>query len=151
MCVGVVDVKSGAVARYGSGLKFNIPRLAPNGRAVALLNYIKSPVGGRSHYVHDLLAVPVDGHEPHVVAKDVQVDSYASRLSWSPDSEMICFVTGAAKESHHLWVVPADASAEPTMLAAVGVGSASLSGTLVERRRQAPRLAARWRTARFFC
>ena len=119
MCVGVVDVKSGAIARYGSGLKFNIPRLAPNGRAVALLNYIKSPVGGRSHYVHDLLVVPVDGSEPHVVAKDVQVNSYASCLSWSPDSEMICFVTGAAKEPHHLWVAPADASAEPTMLAAL--------------------------------
>ena len=117
MCVGVVDVKSGAIARYGSGLKFNMPRLAPNGRAVALLDYIKSPVGGRSHYVHDLLVVPVDGREPHIVAKGVQVNSYASRLSWSPDSEMICFVTGAPKEPHHLWVVPADTSAEPTMLA----------------------------------
>ena len=97
MCVGVVDVQSGAVARYGAGLKFNIPRLAPNGRAVALLNYIKSPVGGRSHYVHDLLVVPIDGREPHIVAKDIQVNSYASCLSWSPDSEMICFVTELRK------------------------------------------------------
>ena len=152
MCVGVVDVKSGAIARYGSGLKFNIPRLAPNGRAVALLNYIKSPVGGRSHYVHDLLVVPVDGLEPHVVAKDVQVNSYASCLSWSPDSEMICFVTGAAKgTAPSLDRCPGGRLGGAYHAGSVGVGSASLSGTLVERRRQASRLAARWRTARFLC
>ena len=115
-CVGVVEVSSGIVTEFASGLTFSIPRMAPDGQAVALLNEIVFPVD-RPHTIVDVNIVPLDGREPYTVARNVPVNSYACRLSWSPDCQTICYITGGSGEPQHLYFAPADGSTEPTRVA----------------------------------
>ena len=42
--IGVVEISSGIVTEFSSGLNYPIPRMAPDGQAVALLNKIAPPV-----------------------------------------------------------------------------------------------------------
>ena len=73
-CVGVVEVSSGIVTEFASGLTFTVPRVAPDGQAVALLNKIAYPVD-RPHTIADVNIVPFDGREPYAVARNVPVNS----------------------------------------------------------------------------
>ena len=43
-CIGVVEISSGIVTEFASGLNYPIPRMAPDGQAVAFLNKIVSPM-----------------------------------------------------------------------------------------------------------
>lgn len=114
-CVGVVEISSGIVTEYAPSLTPGIPRMAPNGQAVALLNKIASPVD-RPHTIADVNIVPLDGREPYAVAREVPVNSYACHLSWSPTCQTICYITGGKGEPQHLYFAPADGSTEPTMV-----------------------------------
>ena len=114
-CIGVVEVSSGIVTEFASDLTFSIPRMAPDGQAVALLNEIVFPVD-RPHTIVDVNIVPLDGREPYTVARNVPVNSYACRLSWSPDCQTICYITGGSGEPQHLYFAPADGLAAPTMV-----------------------------------
>ncbi len=115
-CVGVLVVSSGIVTEFASGLVFTVPRMAPDGQAVALLNIIASPVD-RPHTIADVIIVPLDGRDPYTVARNVPVNSYACRFSWSPDCRTISYVTGGKwGDPQHLHCVPADGSTEPAMV-----------------------------------
>ena len=114
-CVGVVEISSGIVTEFASGLTSGIPRMAPDGQAVALLNEIVFPVD-RPHTIADVNIVPLDGREPYAIARNVPVNTYACRFSWSPDCQTISYVTGGKGEPQHLYFVPADGLAEPTMV-----------------------------------
>ena len=114
-CVGVVEISSGIVTEFASGLTSGIPRMAPDGQAVALLNEIVFPVD-RPHTIADVNIVPLDGREPYAIARNVPVNTYACRLSWSPDCQIISYVTGGKGEPQHLYFVPADGSDEPKMV-----------------------------------
>ena len=115
-CVGVVEVSSGIVTEFASGLTFTVPRVAPDGQAVALLNKIAYPVD-RPHTIADVNIIPFDGREPYAVARNVPVNSYACRFSWSPDCQTISYVTGGKwGDPQHLYFAPADGSTEPTMV-----------------------------------
>ena len=115
-CVGVVEISSGIVTEFASGLVFTVPRMAPDGQAVALLNIIASPVD-RPHVIADVNIVPFDGREPYAVARNVPVNTYACRFSWSPDCQTISYISGGKwGDPQHLHCVPADGSTEPTMM-----------------------------------
>ena len=61
--------------------------------------------------------VPFDGRELYAVARNVPVNTYAGRLSWSPDCQTISYVTGGKwGDPQHLYLAPADGSTEPTMV-----------------------------------
>ena len=114
-CIGVVEISSGIVTEFVSGLTAGIPRMAPDGQAIALLNKIESPVD-RPHAIADVSIVPLDGREPYVIVRNVPVNTYACRLSWSPDCQIISYVTGGKGEPQHLYLAPVDGSTEPTMV-----------------------------------
>ena len=114
-CIGVVEISSGIVTEFASGLNYPIPRMAPDGQAVAFLNKIVSPVD-RPHAIADVSIVPFDGREPYAVARNVPVNTYACRFSWSPDCQTISYITGGKGEPQHLYLAPVDGSTEPTMV-----------------------------------
>ena len=114
-CIGVVEISSGIVTEFASGLTSGIPRMTPDGQAVALLNKIVFPVD-RSHIIADVNIVPLDGREPYTVARNVPVNGYACRFSWSPDCQTISYITGGKGEPQHLYLAPVDGSIEPTMV-----------------------------------
>ncbi len=114
-CVGVLEVNSGIVTEFAPGLRPGILRMAPDGQAVAFLNQISSPVD-RPHLIADVNVVPFDGREPYTVARNVPVNTYACRFSWSPDCQTISYVTGGNQgEPLYLYLAPADGSTEPAM------------------------------------
>ena len=115
-CIGVVEISSGIVTEFASGLNYPIPRMAPDGQAIALLNKIVPPVD-RPHAIADVSIVPFDGRELYVVARNVPVNTYAGRLSWSPDCQTISYVTGGKwGDPQHLYLAPEDGSAKPKMV-----------------------------------
>ena len=115
-CVGVLEVESGIVTELASVLGRGALRMAPDGRALASLNVIASPVD-RPHDIADVNIVPFDGREPYTVARNVPVNTYACRFSWSPDCQTISFISGGKwGDPQHLHCVPADGSTEPTMM-----------------------------------
>ena len=118
-CVGIIDSLSGTVARFASDFEFGIPRLAPDGHAVALLNRVTSPVGSSS-YIYDLVVVPFDGNGQFTLAAGIRVNSYACRLSWSPDSGRLCYVTGAGSEQHCLNVTETRGSTDSRLTTPIG-------------------------------
>lgn len=117
-CLGIIDIESGKVTRTATGHNFNMARLSPDGHAAAFLSRTSSPAGGRSYYVCDLVRVILNTGEPDVIVKDVQVNSYGCRFSWSPDAKSICYVTGAGRHSHHLNTVSV-VEKEPGIIAEV--------------------------------
>ncbi|MDE3257930.1 MAG: prolyl oligopeptidase family serine peptidase [Gemmatimonadota bacterium] len=115
-CVGVLDVESGVVTELAPGLKPRPLRAAPDGRAVAFLSNISNPVG-RPHVIADVNVVPFDGLDPYTVARNVPVNTYACRFSWSPDCKTISYVTGGDYgEPLYLYLAPADGSTEPALV-----------------------------------
>ena len=115
-CVGVVEISSGIVTEFASGLTFTVQRMAPDGQAVALLNQIAFPVD-RPHIIADVNIVPFDGCEPYAAARNVPVNFQTYRFSWSPDCQTISYVTGGKRgDPEHLYFAPADGSTEPTMV-----------------------------------
>ncbi len=115
-CIGVVEISSGIVTEFASGLNYPIPRMAPDGQAIALLNKIAYPVD-RPHAIADVSIVPFDGREPYAIARNIPVNNYAGRLSWSPDCQTISYVTGGKwGDPQHLYFAPTDGSAEPKMV-----------------------------------
>ena len=115
-CVGVLEVESGIVTELASVLGRGALRMAPDGRALASLNVIASPVD-RPHDIADVNIVPFDGREPYTVARNVPVNTYACRFSWSPDCQTISYISGGKwGDPQHLHCVPADGSTEPTMM-----------------------------------
>ena len=115
-CVGVLEVNSGTVTEFAHGLGAGTLRMAPDGQALATLNVITSPVN-RPHVIADVTIVPFDGREPFAIAINVPVNTYACRFSWSPDCRTISYITGGKwGDPQHLYCVPADGSAEPTMM-----------------------------------
>ncbi len=112
-CVGVLEVETGVVKAFAAGLSPGTLRMAPDGQAVAFLNRITSPVD-RTHVIADVNVVPFDGSEPFTVARNVRVNTYACRFSWSPDCQTISYVTGGNEgEPLYLYLAPADGSTEP--------------------------------------
>ena len=112
-CVGVLEVETGIVNEFAAGFSRRILRMAPDGQAVAFLDEIASPVD-RPHLIADVTVVPFDGREPYAVARNVPVNTYACRFSWSPDSMTISYVTGGNQgETPYLFLAPADGSTEP--------------------------------------
>lgn len=112
-CVGVLDVETGIVNEFAHGLSRRILRMAPDGQAVAVLNEIASPMD-RPHVIVDVNVVPTDGSEPYTVARNVPVNTYACRFSWSPDCQTISYVTGGNQgEPLYLYLAPADGSTDP--------------------------------------
>ncbi|MDE2886953.1 MAG: prolyl oligopeptidase family serine peptidase [Gemmatimonadota bacterium] len=112
-CVGVLEVETGIVKEFATGLSPLILRMAPDGQAVAFFNEISHPVD-RPHVIVDVNVVPTDGSEPYTVARNVPVNTYACRFSWSPDSQTISYVTGGNQgETPYLFLATADGSTEP--------------------------------------
>jgi dipeptidyl aminopeptidase/acylaminoacyl peptidase len=115
MDLGVVDVESGTIERLGSAWHFTMVRMSPDGRAiVAIDNRINTP--GVRHSIGDIVVVPLDGSSPHIVVSDVPINDWACRVSWSPDGQSLCYVTGGRGEEQGLWLVPVDGSAPPEPL-----------------------------------
>lgn len=92
-CVGVFEVNSGTVTELAPGLGRGTLRMAPDGKALANLNVIASPVD-RPHLIADLKIVPLDGRDSYKVARNVTVNHFASRFSWSPDCQTISYISG---------------------------------------------------------
>ena len=90
--------------------------VAPDGHAVAVLRYTAADPTKQQFY-YDLTTVPLDGSAPTVLARRIP-QSYGIKLSWSPDSRSLAYVSQGRGHPGRLWVVPADGSAEPTDLAA---------------------------------
>ena len=90
--------------------------VAPDGHAVAVLRYTAADPTKQQFY-YDLTTVPLDGSSPTVLARRIP-QSYGIKLSWSPDSRSLAYVSEGRGAPGRLWVVPADGSAEPTGLAA---------------------------------
>ncbi len=115
-CVGILEVESGIVTELATVLGRGALRMAPDGRALASLNVIASPVD-RPHVIADVNIVPFDGREPYTVARNVPFNTYACRFSWSPDCQTISYVSGGKwGDPQHLHCVPADGTTEPTMV-----------------------------------
>lgn len=116
MCVGVLEVDSGIVTEMASFLGPCNLRMAPDGRALASLNVIASPVD-RPHLIADVTIVPLDSRDSYTVAENVPVNAQFSRISWSPDCQTISYISGGKwGDPQHLHCVPADGSSEPTMM-----------------------------------
>ena len=90
--------------------------VAPDGHAVAVLRYTEADMTKQQFY-YDLTTVPLDGGSPTVLARRIP-QSYGIKLSWSPDSRALAYVSEGRGHTPQLWVVPADGSAEPSDLAA---------------------------------
>ena len=115
-CVGVLEVESGIVEEFARGLRPGILRMAPDGQAVALLKKIASPVD-RSHVIADVNIVPFDSREPFTIARNVPVNTYACRFSWSPDCRTISYITGGNwGDRLYLYFAAADGSTEPARM-----------------------------------
>ena len=112
-CVGVLDIESGIVAEFARGLRPGILRVAPDGQAVAFLNEVTFPAD-RSTVIADVTIVPFDGREPFTIARNVPVNTYACRFSWSPDCRTISYITGGNwGDRLCLHFAAADGSTEP--------------------------------------
>ena len=115
-CVGVLEVESGIVTELASVLGPATLRMAPDGRALASLNVIASPVD-RPHQIADLNIFPLDSRDSYTVAENVPVNAQFCRFSWSPDCQTISYISGGKwGDPQHLHCVPADGSTEPTMV-----------------------------------
>ena len=115
-CVGVLEVESGIVTELASVLGPAALRMAPDGRALASLNVIASPVD-RPHQIADFSIVPLDSRDSYTVAENVPVNAQFCRFSWSPDCQTISYISGGKwGDTQHLHCVPADGSTEPTMV-----------------------------------
>ena len=90
--------------------------VAPDGHAVAVLRYTEADMTKQQFY-YDLTTVPLDGSTPTVLARRIPQE-YGIKLSWSPDSRALAYVSEGRGHPRQLWVVPADGSGEPTDLAA---------------------------------
>ncbi len=89
--------------------------VAPDGHAVAVLRYTAADPRKQQFYF-DLTTVPLDGSSPTVLARRIPQE-YGIKLSWSPDSRSLAYVSEGRGNPGRLWVVPADGSTEPTDLA----------------------------------
>ena len=90
--------------------------VAPDGHAVAVFRYTAADPTKQQFYF-DLTVVPLDGSSPTVLARRIP-QGYGIKLSWSPDSRSLAYVSEGRGHPGRLWVVPADGSGEPTDLAA---------------------------------
>ena len=92
--------------------------VAPDGHAVAVLRYTGYDQTKEEIY-YDLTTVPLAGSTstPTVLAQRIPQE-YGIKLSWSPDSRALAYISRETGRPRQLWVVPADGSGEPTNLAA---------------------------------
>ena len=90
--------------------------VAPDGHAVAILRYTAAD-STKQQFYFDLTTVPLDGSSPTVLARRFPQE-YGIKLSWSPDSRSLAYVSEGRGHPGRLWVVSADGSGEPTDLAA---------------------------------
>ncbi|MDE2993130.1 MAG: hypothetical protein OXU67_04535, partial [Chloroflexota bacterium] len=92
--------------------------VAPDGHAVAVLRYTGYDQTTEEIF-YDLTTVPLDGSTstPSVLAQRIPQE-YGIKLSWSPDSRALAYISRATGRPRQPWVVPADGSAAPTNLAA---------------------------------
>ena len=111
-----VQVHTGDVTVLASDWSLMGWEVAPDGHAVAVLRYTAADPRKQQFYF-DLTAVPLDGSSPTVLARRIP-QGYGIKLSWSPDSRSLAYVSEGRGNPGRLWVVPADGSDEPTDLAA---------------------------------
>ncbi len=90
--------------------------VAPDGHAVAVLRYTGYDQTKEEIY-YDLTTVPLDGSIPTVLAQRIPQE-YGIKLSWSPDSRSLAYISRETGHPRQPWMVPADGSDEPTNLAA---------------------------------
>ena len=92
--------------------------VAPDGHAVAVLRYTGYDQTKEEIY-YDLTTVPLDGSTSTstVLAQRIPQE-YGIKLSWSPDSRALAYISRETGCPRQPWVVPADGSDEPTNLAA---------------------------------
>ena len=114
--LGCVDASTGAVRRLARGWDLSGWRVAPDGRAVAVLRRLGGAGRSRGHFA--LEVVPLDGAPPRQVAPRV-VQEFGINLNWSPDSRWIAYATFETEDGlpAGLCIAPADGFAAPTDLA----------------------------------
>ena len=111
-----VMVHTGGVTVLASDWSLTGWGVAPDGHAVAVLRYTAADPTKQQFYF-DLTVVPLDGSSPTVLARRIP-QGYGIKLSWSPDSRSLAYVSEGRGSPGRLWVVSADGSGEPTDLAA---------------------------------
>ncbi len=111
-----VMVHTGDVTVLASDWSLMGWEVAPDGHAVAVLRYTAAD-STKQQFYFDLTVVPLDGSSPTVLARRFP-QSYGIKLSWSPDSRSLVYVSEGRGSPGRLWVVSADGSGEPTDLAA---------------------------------
>ena len=111
-----VMVHTGDVTVLAPGWSLMGWEVAPDGHAVAVLRYTAADMSKQQFY-YDLTTVPLDGSLPTVLARRIPQE-YGIKLSWSPDSRSLAYVSEGRGHPGRLWVVPADGSGEPTDIAA---------------------------------
>ena len=109
--LAVVEVETGAVRRLIEGLSTCGWKVAPDGRALALLRDAGASQRLAQSYF-DLVIVSLEGGDPATVAHGIP-QSYGVCFNWSPDSKRIAYTTTERAGPTSLFVVPADGSRPP--------------------------------------
>jgi len=110
--LGYVEVASGKVTRLARGWVLSCWRVAPDGHAVAALRMIGEVGLDLEQYA--LMILALDGRlPPRQAAPRVLQCLDGSNFNWSPDSRLIAYVSSDDGKADRVFIVPADASAEP--------------------------------------
>lgn len=112
--LAAVDVATGALTRLAAGTTCFGWRVSPVGSRVAFLR-AGDPDERRQQNLFDLVAAPLDGSAPRVLARRVP-QSYGVCFGWSPTGDRIAYTTKDRGERGRLFVVAADGATEPDEL-----------------------------------
>ena len=116
--LGCIDAATGEVSRLACDWSLRNWRVAPDGRAAAVL---KMAEYDSEHYrmAYDLVVVPLDDSCPKTLASGVY-QGYGSGFNWSPNSQLIAYTIEKEgvddDEPKQLFVVSADGAESPRAL-----------------------------------
>lgn len=111
--LGLLDADSGEVRRLALGWEFDTFRVAPDGKAIAVLRTVSDPENPVRQAM-DLVVIEVkDGQTRQVAPRVMAGIGYGCLFNWSPDSRRIAFYHIEEGRPSQLWVVAADGSSPP--------------------------------------
>lgn len=89
----LIDVRDGTLTTVAKGYVPAGYRLSPDGKKIAFLN---AKGAAKTGAAFDLVVVSLLPNKSTVVVPNVIQGSLGDRLTWSPDSELICYLTSSS-------------------------------------------------------